>query len=78
MAQMDIARLQEVVDNASTNEQLLASVRKNVAKVNSLMEEINEMLQPGYTPTPKERKPRASGARKPGRPRKSDTDASAE
>ena len=75
MAQMDIARLQEVVDNASTNEQLIASVRKNVAKVNSLMEEINEMLQPGYAPAVKERKPRASGARKPGRPRKADAPA---
>jgi len=75
---MDIARLQEIVDSASANEQLIAQVRKNVAKVNSLMEEINEMLQPGYTPTPKERKPRASGARKPGRPRKTEADATAE
>ncbi|MBO3271020.1 MULTISPECIES: hypothetical protein [Hymenobacter] len=73
MATMDIARLQEIVDNAATNEQLLNQIRKNVTKVNSLLEELNEMLQPGYTPTAKERKPRAEGARKPGRPRKAET-----
>jgi len=70
MATMDIARLQEIVDSAATNEQLLSQIRKNVTKVNSLLEELNEMLQPGYAPTQKERKPRAEGARKPGRPRK--------
>lgn len=75
---MDIARLQEIVDSATANEQLINQIRKNVAKVNSLMEEINEMLQPGYTPAPKERKPRAAGARKPGRPRKSEAEATAE
>lgn len=73
MATMDIARLQEIVDNAAANEQLLSQIRKNVTKVTSLLEELNEMLQPGYVPTPKERKPRAEGARKPGRPRKTET-----
>lgn len=73
MATMDIARLQEIVDNAAVNEQLLSQIRKNVTKVSSLLEELNEMLQPGYAPTAKERKPRAEGARKPGRPRKAET-----
>ncbi|UOR05851.1 hypothetical protein MUN82_01835 [Hymenobacter aerilatus] len=72
---MDITKLQELIDSASKNETVLNAARKNVAKIAGLMEELNEILDPSYKPEPKERKPRAEGTKKVGRPKKQATPA---
>ena len=71
MANLDLSKLQELLQNAEANETLLQKVRKNLTQVEVLLGEISEMLEPGYTPAKKERKPKGAGTSKgPGRPKK--------
>ncbi|QNE38977.1 hypothetical protein F1C16_05120 [Hymenobacter sp. NBH84] len=67
---IDLQQIQQLVDNAAKNENVLNSVRKNVNKVTVLMDEINAVLDPSYVPEPKAKKTPAEGAKRPGRPKK--------
>lgn len=71
MANLDLSKLQELLQNAQANESLLQQVRKNMNQVEVLLGEIIQMLEPGYTPSKKERQPKSMGTGKgPGRPKK--------
>ncbi|MCA8830046.1 hypothetical protein [Hymenobacter pini] len=72
MATADLNKLQQILANAEENDAVLSQIRKQIAKVNELMTELNEMIEPGYKVVKKERKPRAANAsgKRPGRPRK--------
>ena len=72
MATPDLSKLQQILANAEENETVITQVRKNMVKVTDLISEISAMLEPGYKPEKKERKPRATNGtgKRPGRPRK--------
>lgn len=72
MATADLNKLQQILANAEDNDALLSQIRKQVGKVNELLTELNEMLDPEYKIVKKERKPRAVSAtgKRPGRPKK--------
>lgn len=71
MANLDLSKLQELLQNAEANQTLLQQVRKNLTQVEVLLGEISQMLEPGYTPPKKERQPKNAGTGKgPGRPKK--------
>ncbi|MBC6989628.1 MULTISPECIES: hypothetical protein [Hymenobacter] len=76
MADVNLNKLQEIITNAENNAQTISLIRKNIEKVNSLMAEVNAMLEPGFKPEQKERKPRAQGSTgtgRRGRPKKSES-----
>ncbi|MBG8553522.1 MULTISPECIES: hypothetical protein [Hymenobacter] len=78
MATADLNKLQQILANAEENEAVIGQIRKNMTKVADLIAEINTMLEPGYKPAAKERKPRAASTgtgKRPGRPRKSEAAA---
>ena len=77
MAAPDLSKLQQILANAEENEYVISQIRKNMSKVAELIAEVNTMLEPGFKPERKERKPRAVSAtgKRPGRPRKSETPA---
>ncbi|RSK43984.1 hypothetical protein [Hymenobacter rigui] len=72
MATADLNKLQQILANAEDNDAVLNQIRKQVAKVNELMTELNTMLAPDYKVAKKERKPRTVSAtgKRPGRPKK--------
>ncbi|SET43436.1 hypothetical protein [Hymenobacter actinosclerus] len=72
MATNDLNKLQEILNSAEDNHALLTRIRKQASKINSMMEELNAMLDPSYKIEKKERKPRAANGtgKGPGRPRK--------
>ncbi|MBX0290127.1 hypothetical protein K3G63_06735 [Hymenobacter sp. HSC-4F20] len=70
MATPDLNKLQQILQNAETNDAVLTQIRKHVEKVTQALDELNAMLEPGYRPEKKVRAPRAEGAKRPGRPRK--------
>jgi len=67
---MDLNKLQSIIENASANEQLIGEMRKAFTKVQVAFDELSAVFQPDYQPAKKERKPRAEGAKRPGRPKK--------
>jgi len=71
VANLDLGKLQSILDNASANEQVIAEMKKAFGKLQVAFDELSAVMEPGYQPTKKERKPRAEGAKKPGRPKKS-------
>jgi len=73
VANTDLNKIQEVLANASSNEQLLGEMKKAYSKLEAAFEEFSKVFQPDYQPVKKERKPRAEGAKRPGRPKKVDT-----
>ena len=75
MATNDLNKLQEILNSAEDNHALLTRIRKQASKINSMMEELNAMLDPSYKIEKKERKPRAANStgKGPGRPRKNAT-----
>jgi hypothetical protein len=78
MAAPDLNKLQQILANAEENEFVIGQIRKNMSKVAELIAEVNTMLEPGFKPERKERKPRAASTgtgKRPGRPRKSETPA---
>ena len=72
MATADLNKLQQILASAEENEAVISQIRKNMQKVNELLAEVNIMLEPGYKPEKKERKPRATNGtgKRPGRPKK--------
>ncbi|WP_345070192.1 hypothetical protein [Hymenobacter fastidiosus] len=67
-------KFQQLLKSAESNELVLSQVRKSMDKVRTLLDEMNAILDPAYSPERKERKPRAAstgttGARR-GRPKK--------
>jgi|GEM_PF-5111458 len=75
---MDLTKLQAVLANSERNESKLNELKRQISKINALVEELNAMVQEDYQPVTKERKPRApraEGAKKPGRPRKNGSEA---
>lgn len=75
MATPDLNKLQQILANAEENEAVIGQLRKSITKMNDLLVEINSMLEPGYKPAKKERKPRAANGtgKRPGRPKKNPT-----
>jgi|GEM_PF-3759274 len=74
MATADLNKLQQLLKSAEDNELVLNQVRKSMDKVRALLDELNAVLDPAYTPERKERKPRTAktgttGGRR-GRPKK--------
>jgi hypothetical protein len=67
---MDLGKLQSIIENATANEQVIGEMRKAFGKLQVAFDELTEVFQPGYQPAKKERKPRAEGAKRPGRPKK--------
>ena len=67
---MDLGKLQSIIENATANEQVIGEMRKAFSKLQVAFDELSEVFQPGYQPAKKERKPRAEGAKRPGRPKK--------
>jgi hypothetical protein len=74
MATPDLAQLQEILNNAGANEQRIAAIKKAYSRLEVAFNDFGALLADDYQPTPKERKPRQEGAKKPGRPKKN-TDA---
>ena len=70
---MDLNKLQDMIQNATTNEQVISDMRKAFTKLQSAFDELSAVFQADYQPAKKERKPRAEGAKRPGRPKKVDT-----
>jgi hypothetical protein len=67
---MDLSKIQEAIANASNNEQLIGEMRKAYSKLQAAFDEFSVVFQSDYQPAKKERKPRAEGAKRPGRPKK--------
>lgn len=68
---LDLAQLQQVLDSAQKADAFKADVKRALKKVSSLMsnlqsavDEAEGLLSDDYTPTVKERKPRAASAPK--------------
>ncbi|WP_045688162.1 hypothetical protein [Hymenobacter sp. AT01-02] len=73
MASTDFDKLQVIINNAEINDAILQQVRKNMTQVTFLLYEVSTLLESGYKPDKKERKPRVErpeGGKRPGRPRK--------